>query len=300
MKKGNRMPNPEFHLIKSESVPLTRELAERFQAMEPSPTERVLNPKRVQYLREQAEATPSRLVNFHWATAQLGNRIVRMNGNHSSRMLCELDGAFPSGLFVHRDDYEVNSEEGLALLFRQFDNRKSSRTIGDVAGAYQNIYPALRDVKPRIGKLAVDAYAWHARYVVGIPTPQTGDDVYMNFNDPLIQRTALWMNEELDVKTPEMQRIPVGAAMFVTFNINEPEARMFWHEVARGGREFEEAAPSSVLDKWLKNIKEGEVESVKPAGLYQGCIHAWNAFRTGTSLKSIRSDTKKGYFEPVE
>src|SRR5467141_3163307 len=37
---------------------------------------------------------------------------------------------------------------------------------------------------------------------------------------------------------------------------NEREARKFWVEVARGGEEFAENAPSTVLDAWLKAMVE--------------------------------------------
>ena len=289
-----------FTLLKSESIPLTRDLAERFQAMEASPTERVLNPKRVQYLREQAEAKPSRLVNFHWSTAKLGGHIMRMNGNHSSKMLCELDGVFPTGLYVHRDDYEVDTDEGLALLFRQFDNRKSARGLVDISGAYQNLYPALRDVPRDIGKLGVEGYSWYCRYISKIPVPG-GDDAYQMFNDPEVQKVLLWLKDILGLKTPEMKRAPIVAAMYQTFILSEGAARNFWHDVSRGGLEFDDTAPSTVLDKWLKDVKEGEFEQkVGAGGFYQGCIHAWNAFREDRQIKSIRFDTKKGFFTPIE
>ncbi len=39
-------------------------------------------------------------------------------------MLASLNGEFPQGLYVTMDEYEVDSPDGLALLFRQFDDRK--------------------------------------------------------------------------------------------------------------------------------------------------------------------------------
>ena len=70
---------------------------------------------RIKHLREKAEA--GQLVTFNWSTAKLGERILRMNGQHSSKMLCDLNGAFPKGLKVHLDTYEVDSSEDLAILF---------------------------------------------------------------------------------------------------------------------------------------------------------------------------------------
>jgi hypothetical protein len=97
--------------------PLTRELAEEFRNLEASPTERALDESRVKHLREKAEA--GQLVTFNWSTAKLGGRKLRMNGMHSSTMLCGLNGNFPKNLKVHLDTYEVDSPEALAILFRR-------------------------------------------------------------------------------------------------------------------------------------------------------------------------------------
>jgi hypothetical protein len=143
-----------FKLVNSDTKPLTPELAERFKAMSPSPTERAFDPGRAKMLREKAEA--GQLITFNWATAKFGDKEYRMNGQHSSSVLTELNGHFPQGLKVHVDTYEVDDTDGLALLFRQFDNRKSGRTPTDVSGAYQGLYPELRDIPRGAAKLAVE------------------------------------------------------------------------------------------------------------------------------------------------
>ena len=143
-----------FKLVNSETKPLTPELAERFKAMLPSPTERAFDPARAKMLREKAEA--GQLIAFNWATAKVGDKEYRVNGQHSSAVLTELNGQFPQGLKVHMDTYEVDNTDGLALLFRQFDSRKSGRTPTDVSGAYQGLYPDLADVPRGAAKLAVE------------------------------------------------------------------------------------------------------------------------------------------------
>ena len=45
---------------------------------------------------------------------------------------------------MHLDEYEAQTPDDLALLFRQFDDRKSGRSSGDVAGAYQGLHEPLR------------------------------------------------------------------------------------------------------------------------------------------------------------
>ena len=117
-----------YKLVKSEVRDLTRELAEEFRNLDPSPTERELNPARLKHLKMKAEA--GQLVTFHWSVARLGEKRLRMNGQHSSNMLCGLNGLFPKGLKAHIDEYEVPNKASLALLFRQFDDRKSPQLGG--------------------------------------------------------------------------------------------------------------------------------------------------------------------------
>src|SRR5215475_5027119 len=95
----------EFQLVNSSVVALTIDLAKQFAMMEASPTERALNPDRVKYLKEKVEA--GQAITFHWTTAQFGNKEVRMNGQHSSKMLSDLEPAkFPTNLKVLRESYK--------------------------------------------------------------------------------------------------------------------------------------------------------------------------------------------------
>src|ERR1700730_7073748 len=94
-----------YRLVKSEVRDLTPELAEEFRNLEASPTERELNPARIKHLKTKAEA--DQLVTFHWSVAKLGEKQLRMNGQHSSNMLCGLNGHFPKRLKVHLDKYDV-------------------------------------------------------------------------------------------------------------------------------------------------------------------------------------------------
>jgi hypothetical protein len=288
---------PSFHLLKSEVKPLTRELAKQFQEMVPSPTERDINPVRVKMLRDKAEA--GLLVTFHWATAKMGGKTLRMNGQHSSTVLSELNGEFPDGLYAHIDEYAVDGPNGLAELFRQFDDRKSGRSSGDVSGAYQGLIPELAPVPKPIAKLGVESIGYYKRAIAGEPT-HSGDDIYEAFNQPGLHPFLLWLGELFTIKTPELRRPQIVAAMYATFITNEAEAKKFWDQVARGGIEYEDNAPSTVLDNWLKAIKQGEIEDLKPGEFYQGCVYAWNAYRDAKPIKEIKHDTKKSWYVPHE
>ena len=287
--------NTSYRLVKSEVCELTPELAQQFRDLDPSPTERELNAARIKHLKTKAEA--GQLVTFHWSVAKLGDKRLRMNGQHSSNMLCDLNGHFPKGLKVHIDEYEVPNKPSLALLFRQFDDRKSNRSPSDVASAYQGLYEELHDVPKGPAKMAVEGACWYDRYVEGLPAP-TADDQYVRFGEPGLLEFIRWVGELFSVKTPELRRQTIVAAMYGTWVKNEREARKFLAEVARGGEEFAENAPSTVLDVWLKAMveKRGAKNELKPANLYQGCVFAWNAHREGKTIQTIRFDAKKGLY----
>jgi hypothetical protein len=287
-----------FQLIKSEVKPLTPELAREFHELTPSPTEREINPARIKMLREKAAL--GHLVTFHWSAATLKGKRMRMNGQHSSTMLSELNGSFPEGLKVHLDDYSVEDEGDLAMLFRQFDERKSSRSAADVSGAYQGLITELHDVPRLSAKLAVDGLAWYQRTVSREPTPK-GDDIYSLFGQATLHPFIKWISEVFSIKTPEMKSTPIVAAMYASFMANESEAKRFWHQVAMGGVEFEDNAPATVLDAWLKSIKEGEIKKkLTPAEIYQGCVYAWNAYRQERSITGIKSDTRHSWLTVSE
>jgi hypothetical protein len=284
-----------FKLINSETKPLTRQVVEDFRKLDASPTERVLDPARIRMLREKAEA--GQLISFQWSTARVGEHRYRMNGQHSSEMLSGLNGEFPQGLKVHVDEYQVDDRDSLALLFRQFDNRKSGRTPSDVSGAYQGLYPDIHDVPRNAAKIAVEGAAWYDKNIEGLPAP-SGDDVYTLFGHTKLHGYIRFVGETLGIKTPELRRLTVVASMYGTYSKNEAEARKFWAEVVRGGVEFEDNHPTTVLDGWLRDVAEDpktrRERDLKPANYYQACVFAWNAYREGKSLTSIKFDTKKG------
>ena len=289
-----------FKLASAATEALTKDRAHAFSQMPASPTERPLDKNRVKYLREMIENDLA--VTFHWSTAEVNGKTVRMNGQHSSAALCELTGPFPENLIVHLDHFHVEGKDGEALLFRQFDSRKSGRGPEDVSGAYQCLYPDIANVPRLSAKQSVEGVSWYRREIQGL-TPDkapTGDDVYSLFNDSNLHAYVRWVGDVIGLKQPEMRRVQIASAMFGTFTANESVAREFWNDVARGGVEYEEDAPASVLSAWLVAAKRREMKAPpKPGHFYQACVYAWNAHREGKAMKSINVDKIKSMLEPI-
>jgi hypothetical protein len=291
-----------FKYTKSEDMLLTKELVEIFANMKASPTERELDLKRIKHLRSKVDQ--GLLLPFNWAVAVLNGVDYRMNGQHSSAMLKELNGAFPEGARAHIDYYEVDDNEALAMLFRQIDDRKSARSPSDVSGAYQGLVEELHEVPRKIGKLGIDGIAWYNVNVEGIPVP-VGDDRYKLFDQERFHPFLKWAGGFFDVKDNDLKKPTVVAAMYGTFSKCESVevAKSFWILVKRGGPLESDTHPATVLANWLKKIeaeKSEEHPDVRAGNLYQGCVFAWNAFRNDKTLSSIRYDTKKGLHVPAE
>lgn len=279
----------QFKLVNASTVPVTRQLAREFWEMEASPTERDVSQSRIKMLQDALGA--GQLITFNWATAKLGKKRLRMNGQHSSKFLTELQGDFPEGLFAHIDEYEVSDKFGLATLFQQFDNRKSSRTVKDLAGAYLALEDNL-SVNLVKAKLAVDGCVWYRRNIDQVPVPSDVER-YTLFYATGLHEFIRWVDSLLNDKTSELKREGVVAAMHGTFIANEAESRKFWESVARGGDQFDPKAPESILDAWLQQPKTVDVRKSKD--IYQGCIFAWNAKREDKTIGAIKFDSHKGF-----
>jgi hypothetical protein len=59
--------------------------------------------------------------------------------------------------------------------------------------------------------------------------------------------------------------------------------------VTRKGDQYNDSAPTTVLDKWLVEINKGLVEA-KPVQIYKGIVFAWNASRADREIPRIKFD----------
>ena len=128
-----------------------------------------------------------------------------------------------------------------------------------MSGAYQGLYTDLQEVPRASAKLAAEGVAYYRSKVEGLPAP-SGDDRYSLFAETGLHGFVRWIGELITIKTPELKRPTIVAAMFGTFSKNENEARKFWGEVARGGVEYEENHPTTLLDAWLKTAIENKAQ----------------------------------------
>jgi hypothetical protein len=280
-----------FRHIGSETKVVTHDLAASFSNMTASVTERELDRKRITYLKSvvlNGSALP-----FIWARAKVTEtgEFYRINGHHSSTMLAGLNGDLPDGLLAHIDDYEVETVQDLPWLFRQFDSRRSMRSLADISGAHQMVVPELRNAGRIAARKAIEGVAWFNSKIVGLNVP-TGEDVFTLFTLPDYHDFVHMADRIYSSKTPEFTP-PVFGAMYGTFEKSPSEAETFWTEVSRQGNN-DEKHPTTVLDSWLLVAKNAD-KKPKQMEIYRACVVAWNAYRNGRLLERIgKYDPKKG------
>jgi hypothetical protein len=290
----------EFKRLKSELFEgppeKLRRVIESHRALEATPVEREFDEKWAKEIRERV--LKGLAVSFFWAVADLplDGKIMRlrMNGNHSSWALNELlkDGELPHSLAIHLDTYSVSDKDGAVLLFRQFDNRKSSRTKEDISGAYQCFHETIRGCKRAVAKLAVEGTAWYRREIQGIAVP-SGDELYELFNQSQLHPFILMADMVIDSKSNELKRVPVAAAMYGTWLDDGRKATDFWKLVALGSKRSVTDAASDLDDELvrIKTEKDGK-EKVRAGDLYAKCAKAWTAFLDGSRVANFKVNTK--------
>jgi hypothetical protein len=297
--------NQPFRLIDCKVVDLTPKVAAQFAAMPAMLTERDLDQGRLDKLK--ARILSGQAIPFNWAIAVLPNgEERRVNGQHSSHTLVNLDGAFPPGLQAQISRFEVKEERDLAILFRQFDARMSARTPLDISGVYQMLSPALRKVTKRAAKRALEGIVWYMRHILGgagkgHPVPQ-GEEIFDLFNEAEYH-AFIQMAGTLPVNKTKEFIPPVMGAMYGTHERDAQKATNFWNEVANAwGSPGPEDDPALVLYAFLDAAKEAVGEKKpKQLAVYAACVIAWNAYCNGKPLSKIRAfDPKKHTIPDIE
>lgn len=270
------MSSKSFALVSSETLPLTRALAVAHRDMPASPTERTFSDSRAKRLR--ANFDDGLLLPCQWAKATWKGKDVRMNGQHSSFVLAEME-EIPEGSFVHMDTYKPTSEEGMALLFRQFDARYSNRSSTDCSHAYQGLFEDIAEVDEVKALAAIKGINRYHRFT-GEGECFSGDDIGKMFFNKAYYKFIFFTADLLSGKCKELQRNEIIAAVYGTFLQSEERSKEFWRDVKTAAKDD---SPSQVLDAQLEKDKDQSdtKKKLKQDQLYGMCVRAWNAYVAG-------------------
>ena len=274
---------------KIEIVPLTMELAKHYNRMNTLKGDRdpdsYLGIKRQGYLFGQLKAGL-----FHspeWAYCILlairknqKQKIFRINGGNSSRMLVNSGSYFPKDLKAIVIVFEAKTMDEILDLYEQWDNVISVRTERDIINSRIKYIEGLNDITPTIVKYSAKGIACHLK----LRNPKEKFDPielirpYAHF----VKWSSNFINDR------KLKRPGVIGAMFNTYNFDIKDSIEFWSSVKNlSGPDLK--YPPRTLGEFLKEciFTQGKYKNSNQKwsqkAYYVKCLHAWNAWKKGNT-----------------
>jgi hypothetical protein len=247
--------------IKSELLPLTRELAQQFKDLKPVPGERPMRHSRLNFFQVQLRQQTFNSPNWAKAIIEGTGEEYRADGQHTSNLLATCDESlFPQGLSVTVSTYLLTSTEDLAQLFDLFDNPRSARSNADKLGIYIAEYPELAQVDRTFLNKIAHGIDYHYRDLVsaghqGVRVfPQREHGLY--FSAAAHREFALWLYPLREAKHAWMFSKPgITAEIYADWQGHRELAERFWREVMTESNpdvEDETRELATTLRDWAK------------------------------------------------
>jgi hypothetical protein len=170
----------------------------------------------------------------------------RVNGQHSSLVFLNLTDAewtlvrFP--VVIVETVYTCDTLLDMAVLYEQFDPRKSARTREDLMTVHLANEPDLRgQINSYASTRAVQGIAWYQIKVEGYRRPAISSDLGIVHENDEIHAFLKFCGEgglRLNRKMSEMASKPVLAAMYHTTRQGGEDDQGFWKRVSGGPQSF--------------------------------------------------------------
>lgn len=275
------------HIDKPVSVRCTKAIVKEFAEMEPAPNDRVLRDSRMSFIKSEIDSSTFRVASFASCYCKETKKTYRVNGKHTSTVLCSLNGHFPKDLWAFVERYEADTVRDVADLYSTFDRRESLRTTNDINKAFAAANPELCEIPTRILSLAVTGMSYHKWEGCYSQKPVDMRAALALDNPTFVLWIYFLFTEGDEVRDRKfLKRGAVSAAMFATWGKSPKVAGQFWESV-RDESIAQRDNPTRVLARYLR---EATIRSQRHAGhsashheMYVKCIHAWNAYRGGES-----------------
>jgi hypothetical protein len=229
--------------------------------------------RRILYLRSQLEL--GTFFSPQWATVEFNGKLLRINGQHSSKMLAEsshLVRMFPKWVTVNR--FRCDTEHDIAALFNCFDHTASVRTASDKMGAHKWVQKELRDVSIGPARFAVSGVACWLNLVEGVKVTTQDEMIRLVHQYPEFVK---WASQFMGIA--RMKTRGTVAAMYSTWLTDPDMAFDFWTSVNEEDGESRYSGPR-VLSSFLRDnttVKAG-TKRANSRAFYCKSIMAANAW----------------------
>lgn len=281
---------------KPKTIRVTKSIAREFAEMDSCPGDRPLSERRLNIYRKMFKEGLFRPVTWAKCYCNETGTTYRINGKHTSILISSLE-EIPE-FYVTIESYEVQTLEDASRLYSTFDSRIGSRTSSDINRSFASSVPELKDVPSRFFSTAVFGigYAkWQESYYTKTATERA--EVLLDEVDFVVWASSM-VSGDGSRRAKHINRGPVVAAMFQTWNKSHRDAATFWAAVRNETGE-KPSMPDRTLARYLlttgvdSGLGAGRVASKKAdrRTFFVKCLHAWNAWRRGqtTDLKYMAS-----------
>lgn len=225
----------------------------------------------------------------------------RMNGQHTCWSLLEMpeNYEFPGKVNVAR--YRAKTAEDMRILYSTLDRAKP-RSKGDVVIAKLADTPQFKGLKHSVIKLISEGYGFF-KYPNQNERQKVGGDgvahLMQSSDAALVNVVCSYMTTFSVLSVSWMKRAPVIGAIFATFEKSAKEAIRFWDGVREVVGMTEKNDPRLRLHNALMVCRiraggagrpeRGQIKSVSSEQVFHWCINAWNAWRRGDQLISLKA-----------
>jgi len=286
-------------------VDFTRAVATKILEAKEFPGERRLRDDHVIYLNStmKRETFRAELVRLITCTCKEDDLTYRMNGNHTCWALLEMPEDYVCPGKVTLSHYVAKTFEDVRILYTSID-RGASRTRAHVIMARLAGIEQFVDLKREVVRVLSQGYSFYKWANASERNKHDGDDVafLMQGEDKNIVSVMVAYLKTFSVPSVKwLTRAPVMGAMFTTFEKDPEAARLFWDSVREATGFTEVSDPRRKLrDELMTKALMGGRTTRRRGGrkeknlviseeMYHWSIHAWNAWRSGKTLQSLRA-----------
>lgn len=272
------------------TVKVTNELAKKWADMPAAHVDRPVSERRLIAYRRMAQEGGFRPITWAKVYCKEIDDTFRVNGKHTSTVFSTLDlSKLPAEIYATIEDYECDTIEDVAQLYSTFDSQLQTRNSSDINRAFAATIPELKDHGVAFINLMVGgiAYATWPSGTGGNSGQTAAERAELLFDNVTF---CLWCHGILDAMTKatrHLQRVPVVAAMFMTYQRAKQASTDFWSAV-RDATGTTPDTPDRKLEKFLSTTRAlggrstGSIPTryrITPREYLVKCLRAWNAWR---------------------
>ena len=295
-KKTSIAERLEYKILSDEDVNLNKKKAYDFLELETFEGERPVREAHVQFLYDEFKSGRFLWHNVSIASAKLGDKVFRINGQHTCWMrVCIPDAEDPKDATVRHLEYKVQSGGQLRALYSAYD-RGAPRTVGHLGKVLligttvvEGVWPTAIPKLLAGYRMWTDEKSW--RFSAGNASIAEVTSRVSKLHPDLFNMVGNFYRLNFDFGPRVIQRAAVIGAMFATFDKNVKGSIEFWEAVIKGLGFSGTRDPRYVLKNWLDEHGHSYYgKGSKPVSAetsFRTCLLCWNHWRQGNEMHKI-------------